>query len=161
MGKFKHSSNPFAMTTAAAILRQKSTAFNYVHPQYNVLEAIRLLSSLNRSFLVVMEEGEYKGIFTEHALVQKMATPGWQAAEKTVADVVDTKLPAASIDSSRHEMMQLMISHHTRYLPVFDGYRFAGVISMNNLLKAMLYPSFSLEEFFASPRGDFDAALQG
>ncbi|WP_281350702.1 hypothetical protein [Phnomibacter ginsenosidimutans] len=38
------------MTTAAAILRQKSTAFNYVHPQYNVLEAIHLLSSLNRSF---------------------------------------------------------------------------------------------------------------
>lgn len=149
------------MTNAADILRQKSAAFNYVHPQYNALDAIRLLSSLNRSFLVVMDEGEYKGIFTEHALVQKMAAPGWQAADKTVADVMDTKLPAASVDSSRHEMMQLMISHHTRYLPVFDGYRFAGIISMNNLLKAMLSPSFSLEEFFASPRGDFDAAMQG
>jgi CBS domain-containing protein len=149
------------MTTAAEILRQKSTAFNYVHPQFNALEAIRLLSSLNRSFLVVMEEGEYKGIFTEHALVKKMATPGWQLAEKTVAEMMDTNLPAATMDSTRHEMMQLMIAHHTRYLPVFDGYRFAGVISMNNLLKVMLSPSLSFDEFFASPRGDFDAALQG
>ena len=149
------------MNTAAEILRQKSTAFNYVHPHYNALEAIRLLSSLNRSFLVVMEEGAYKGIFTEHAFVQKMATPGWQAADKTVAEIMDTKLPAASMDSTRQEMMQLMILHHTRYLPVFDGYRFARVISMNNLLKAMLSPALSLDDFFASPRHDFDTALQG
>lgn len=149
------------MKTAADILRLKPESFNFVHSAYNALEAIRLLSSLNCSFLVVMDDDGYKGVFTEHALVHYMAAPNWNPAEKNVADVMETNLPIATVENTTHELMNMMIAHHVRYVPVFDGHHFAGIITLNNLLKAMLASIFSSDDFSGAAHPNFDTVLPG
>lgn len=148
------------MKTAADILRQKAKSFNYIMPDTSVQEATRLLISLNRSFLIVMEGNAYRGIFTEHAYVRFASQHPLQHG-LLVGEVMETKLPAADVRNSIQDLLALMMAHHTRYIPVFDGYRFEGVVTMNNLLKAMLLPSFGMDDYSSTNQQGFDTAMQG
>jgi len=141
----------FAMKTASDILRQKPHTFNFVDPEARVSDALNLLNALNRSFLVVMHDNQFKGIFCEHNFVKNVAVKGWDPAICIVSDVITKDLPAVEIDTHVEEIIELMNLHHARYIPVFDGIRFEGVITLHNIMKIVLQ---SREEIFDLPIPD-------
>jgi CBS domain-containing protein len=139
------------MKTAADILRQKPHTFNFVDPGARVADALNLLNALNRSFLVVMHDKDFKGIFCEHDFVKNVAVRGWDPAICIVSDVMSKDLPAVELDTHVEEIIELMNLHHARYIPVFNGLAFEGVITLHNIMKMVLQ---SREEIFDLPIPD-------
>jgi predicted transcriptional regulator len=133
------------MKTAAEILRAKPRTFNFVAPATRVTDALQLLNSTNCSFLTVMEEGEFKGIFSEHNFVVNVAILGWDASSCDVKSVMNSSLPVADMDTPIEELVSLLDCHHIWYIPVFDGHRFEGVITVNDILQVMLRDREALE----------------
>ena len=126
------------MKTAADILKQKPHTFNFIEPGACVADAMNLLNIMNRSFLVVMHEDQYKGIFCEHDYIHNVALRGWDPESCLVREVMSTNLPAVTMETPVEEVIELMSAHHARYVPVFDGLRFEGVITLHNIIKMLL-----------------------
>ena len=133
------------MKTAADILHAKPRTFNFIAPATKVMDALQLLSSTNCSFLTVMEEGEFKGIFSEHNFVINVAIPGWDGTICEVRSVMNSSLPVAEMDMPIEEVVSLLDSHHIWYIPVFKGHHFEGVITINDILQVMLRDREALE----------------
>jgi CBS domain-containing protein len=126
------------MKKAADIVKNKPLPFNVVNPTVTVSEALQVLNAMNRTYLVVMDGADYRGIFSEHDYVKKVAMPGWDPATCTVEEVMNKNAPSVTPDTSLEEILALMNTHHARYIPVFEGYKFAGVITFHHIIKLML-----------------------
>jgi CBS domain-containing protein len=128
----------FVMTTVASVLANKPRPFNYIEPDARVEDALHLLGAVNLSYLVVMHEDQFKGIFCEHDFCANVALRGWDPAICTVEDTMTHNLPIISPDDSIENCIRLFNAHKTRYLPVFDQYRFVGVVTHGDLIRALL-----------------------
>jgi CBS domain-containing protein len=126
------------MKTANDIICMKPHGFNIIDASAKVDDAINQLNTINRSFLVVMENGEYKGIFCERDYLHNVAWRGWDPQVVTVQDVMSTNLPMVSPGESVEHVMRIMNTHHARYVPVFDGHHFEGVITLHGILRILL-----------------------
>jgi signal-transduction protein with cAMP-binding, CBS, and nucleotidyltransferase domain len=130
---FKHI-NPFAMKIVSDILQQKPHSFNYIEPDALVEDALSLMNNLNRSFLIVMHERDFKGIFCEHDYIHNVALRGWDSATCKVEEVMTKDLPTVTPQDSVERVMQLMDAHHVRYVPVFSSFYFEGVITLHDIM---------------------------
>lgn len=127
------------MKTARQLLQQHPCGFNFIGPLAPVQQALYQLSATGCGYLVVMDGDAYQGIFTEANVVQhqakEMATPAWVAVGQVLHQQA---LPGVDLDTSVEEIMQHMHAHHASHLPVFDGFRFAGVVSIYDVLEALI-----------------------
>lgn len=90
------------------------------------------------SYLVVMHEQEYKGIFCEQDFVRKVALCGWDPNICLVKDTMSTNLPIVQSDETVERCIHLFNAHKVRYIPVFQDIKFMGVITHGDLIRAML-----------------------
>jgi signal-transduction protein with cAMP-binding, CBS, and nucleotidyltransferase domain len=127
------------MRTVQDILKSKPTTFNRIHPETTVFEALNYLNSLNASYLVVMDNNQYCGLFTERDYSRKVILKGLESKFTTVAEVMTTDLPIVELTDTVDHCMHLMHLHRVRYLLAFypDGQRL-GVITMRDLLKEVI-----------------------
>jgi CBS domain-containing protein len=126
------------MTTVASVLAVKPRPFNFIEPDAKVADALHLLGAVNMSYLVVMHEQNFKGIFCEHDYCINVAMRGWDPAICTVEDTMTTNLPIVSPDDTIETCIGLFNAHKAKYLPVFDQYRFVGVITHGDLVRSLL-----------------------
>jgi len=126
------------MTTVAEVLSKKPRPFNYIEPNALVSDALSLLRSVNLSYLVVMHENEFKGIFSEHNYIDKIAMDGWDAHTCRVADSMRNDMPFVSLEDCIETCVQLCIAHNIHHLPVFDDFRFAGVITRGDIMRTIV-----------------------
>ncbi len=126
------------MTTVASVLSGKPRPFNFIEPDARVADALHLLGAVNLSYLVVMHEDQFKGIFCEHDFCKNVAMRGWDPAVCSVEDTMTTGLPTITPEDSIESCMRLFHAHHVFYLPVFDQYRFCGVITRGDVIRAFL-----------------------
>jgi CBS domain-containing protein len=127
------------MQSAIDILEGKHHASNVIKPEAMVIEALQLLNKENLSYLVVKESGEFKGIFSERDYTRKLVLQGRSSRETMVRDVMTTELPVVDPGASVEECMNLLASHRgSRYILVFEGKEFKGVITIHDLLRHVL-----------------------
>ncbi len=127
------------MYTVKQILNNKTKPFNSIPPETLVLDALNLLNSVNLSYLVVMDDEEYRGIFCERDYSRNVILKGRASNSTKVEEVMTTDLPVVSFDNTVEQCMQLMNSHKTRYLLAYDeNEKFAGVITIHDLLRAVI-----------------------
>lgn len=121
--------------TIAAILQNKGGDVIQVSPTDGLLTAIGLLADMRIGCLPVVDDGRVVGIFSERDLVYRVARDGPGALERTVADVMTT--PPITIDSQTPVLhsLSLMTKRRIRHLPVVDGGRLIGMISIGDLVK--------------------------
>lgn len=139
-----HFLNCFAMLTVATVLSGKPRPFNFIEPDALVKDALHLLGAVNMSYLVVMHEGEYKGIFCEQDFVRKVALCGWDPNICTVQDTMSRNLPTVQTDETVERCIHLFNAHKARYIPVFENRTFMGVITHGDLIRAMLRVGISV-----------------
>lgn len=137
------------MPTVDIILKSKEQANNIIEPTAMVIEALQKLISVNLSYLVVFENGEFKGIFSERDYTRKLVLEGRSSRDTMVKDVMTTELPEVNLTNTVEDCMYQMNSRGTRYLAAFDGDEFAGIITIHDLLRCVL----------ANKHGVFDDAL--
>ena len=124
------------MRTAKDILQQKGTQFNFIKFDKSVLEAIGLMKTANISYLIVLDKDDkYMGVFSERDYTHKVILEGKQSVNTKVSDILAGNLVNASLDDTTSKLMLLINNSQARYIPVFDGTTFKGIITIHDLMR--------------------------
>jgi CBS domain-containing protein len=126
------------MKTVKEIFESKQKTFNFTTPDAKVYDALVQLNSVNLSYLVVMEQGDYKGIFSERDYTRNVILKGRSSSTTTVSEVMTTDIPVVSLEDTAEQCMHLINAHKTRYLLAYDNKEFVGVITINDLLRLII-----------------------
>lgn len=126
------------MTTVRTLLQGKGRAIYSVEPQAAVLDAVRLMAEHRVGALMVMRGGALEGIVSERDYARKVILRGRSSADTPVRDIMSAPVLTVSLDTSVQECMQLMTDRHVRHLPVVEGARVLGMISIGDLVKAVI-----------------------
>ena len=127
------------MRTVKNILDSKTKTLNIVTPGTLVIDALKMLNTVNLSYLIVMEGNEFKGIFSERDYSRKVILKGRASSSTKVEDVMTTDLPVVSLTDTVEHCMNVMNTYKTRYLLAYNpDDKFVGVITIHDLLRQVL-----------------------
>jgi CBS domain-containing protein len=127
------------MRTVKNILDSKAKHNNKVSPDTLVIDALNKLENVNLSYLVVMEDDQFKGVFSERDYSRNVILKGRTSSSATVAEVMTTDLPTVHFSDTVEQCMNTMNENKTRYLLAFDASsKFAGVITIHDLLRQVI-----------------------
>ena len=118
----------------SSILHGKTTALWTIAPEATVFEAIKLMAEKNIGALLVMTGGRLHGIFTERDYTRKVALQGKTSKETRVREILSPELLTVAVDNSVEDCMRLMTEHRMRHLPVLDGDKVVGIVSIGDLV---------------------------
>ena len=123
------------MRSVSAVLGRKGGKVASVSPSTPVAEALQIMADKNIGSVVVMENDQYLGIMTERDYSRKVILKGKNSNDTTVSEIMSNDLPSVRPSDTIDHCMQLMTSQNIRYMPVFDGGKLAGIISMSDVVK--------------------------
>jgi CBS domain-containing protein len=126
------------MTTVRTLLERKGRAIFSVEPQAAVLDAIRLMAEHHVGALLVMRGPGLEGIVSERDYARKVILRGRSSADTPVRDIMSSPVITVSLETSVQQCMQLMTDRHVRHLPVVEGGRVIGMVSIGDLVKAVI-----------------------
>jgi len=124
--------------TAENLLRRKGHEVFSIAPEASVYEALRVLAEKNIGALLVIESGKLVGIFSERDYARKVVLKGKFSRETAVKEVMTEKVLAVEAGENIENCMELMTSRHIRHLPVLKDNSVAGVISIGDIVKAII-----------------------
>lgn len=123
------------MKKVADIFKRKGAQNISIEITAPVLDALKLMADKNIGSVVVMKDQHYMGLFTERDYARKVILHGKSSSELTVGEIMSEYLPKISLNTSMEECMEVMTNHNIRYLPVFEGDNYIGVISIIDVVK--------------------------
>jgi CBS domain-containing protein len=127
------------MDTVKSILAAKGSDIVSVGPDATVIEALEKMAESNIGAILVMDaKGEAVGIFSERDFARKIIVKGRSCDETKVKEIMTTKITYAEPASSIEDCMNLMTVHKFRHLPIKEGGKIVGVISIGDVVKALL-----------------------
>jgi CBS domain-containing protein len=126
------------MATARHLLDRKGRAIFSIGPDDPVLEAIRMMADHHVGALLVMNTNRLVGIVSERDYARKVILKGRSSADTPVAQIMSSPVVTVSLTNSVQECMQLMTSKRLRHLPVVEGGEVVGMISIGDLVKAVM-----------------------
>lgn len=146
------------MRTAAQILAGKrSHAVHGIAPTASVYDAVRLMAQENIGALMVLDEGKVVGIVTERDYARKIVLMERSSKTTLVSDIMTTAVLYVRPDQTSEQCMALMTENRLRHLPVMDGDRLAGMISIGDLVKDIVseqqFIIEQLEHYISGQRG--------
>jgi CBS domain-containing protein len=103
-----------------------------------VLEAIRAMATHQVGALLVMADGSLRGIVSERDYARKVILLGRASADTPVRDIMSSPVVTVQPDTTVQACMQLMTDRHVRHLPVTDGGKVVGMVSIGDLVKAVI-----------------------
>ena len=104
----------------------------------SVLDAIKLMADKAIGALVVVDGGELKGIVTERDYARKVIIKGRASDSTPVADIMTVDVITASSQQTVSECMEIMTAKKCRHLPVVDDGELVGMISIGDLVQAII-----------------------
>lgn len=127
------------MSTVQNILDQKIPRFNVIiSPEKSTLEAIELMAKHDVGAVIVMEGEKLVGLFTEREYARKVILMGRSSRDTPVSDTMIDKLLVVPTSLTTEECMHLMTEKRIRYLPVIDKKTFVGIVSIGDVVKAVI-----------------------
>ena len=126
------------MNNVASVLQKKSLSVCSAEPETPVIDALRLMAEKNIGSLLILEKGEYRGIITERDYARKVILMGKTSSDTKVDEIMGSDLPHLKPGDSIEHCMALMSEKHIRYMPVFDEGKLVGVISMSDVVGAII-----------------------
>ncbi len=128
------------MEKITSILAKKQPHFHTVSPGSTVSDAVSQMCCENVDHLIVIDDNErFLGIISEHDITLKAMSSTQPLSKTEVKDVMNTRLPVATVNDSVERCMQLMKQFSVRLLPVFEGFHFCGVVSAEDIIKEAVY----------------------
>ena len=122
------------MSRLAEILAEKGGDVLEIAADATVLEAVQLMVEMNVGSLLVTEGGEVTGIVTERDYLRRVTLEG-RTEQARVGEIASSPLIVATPDTTIDECMALMTDRRIRHVPVVDGGRVVGVVSIGDLVK--------------------------
>jgi CBS domain-containing protein len=127
------------MTTVAQILNRKPTQFvATVAPEVTVAEAARQMAERGVGALLVTSQDQIVGIVSERDFARKVLPSERSPKDVTIRDVMTTAVMYVESAQTIEECMSLMTEHRLRHLPVLDGGRLAGMVSIGDVVMNLI-----------------------
>lgn len=122
----------------SAILGQKAREIFSVSPNDTVYDAVALMAAKNVGALLVLDGEKLAGLISERDYSRKIMLKGKHSRETKVAEIMSTNLTVISPNEPVDACLRLMTDKRIRHLPVVDGDKVAGVISIGDLVKYVI-----------------------
>ena len=126
------------MQQVGDLLNDKGTDVIGIAPDATVAEAVDLMAEHGIGSLLVMDDGFLRGIVTERDYARKVIAGGLSIEKSRVADIMTADVYTTGMEQNIDECMMLMTEKRIRHLPVVDGDRVLGIISIGDLMKAII-----------------------
>jgi CBS domain-containing protein len=123
------------MERITSILNRKQVHLHTVTANTFVTNALQQMRSENVDHLVVVNDEErFLGLLTDHDIATKIIF-GKKSLNKTlVCEIMNTRLPVVTTEDTVEKCMRTMKQHNVRFLPVFDGFDFKGIVSSDDII---------------------------
>jgi CBS domain-containing protein len=126
------------MATVRDMIRKKGEEIFAISPESTVFDALAAMAKHNTGALLVMVGDEMVGILSERDCVRKVDLTGKNARDTKVRDIMTSDVITVSCDQPLEECMALMIEKGIRHLPVYDGTKLMGFLSVRDVLREMI-----------------------
>jgi len=126
------------MKTLRQLLEAKGREVYSIAPDARVFDALRLMADKSVGALIVMEGGRIAGILSERDYARKVILHGKSSHDIQVRDIMTSKIITVHPGQTVEECMALMTEKRIRHLPVTEGERLIGVLSIGDLVKEVI-----------------------
>lgn len=126
------------MKTVKQILDSKGRDVWAIQPEASVFEAIKLMADKEVGALAVTEGDRLVGIISERDYARKVILMGKSSQETATRDIMTRQVIYVSLDQTVEECMALMTEKRIRHLPILEGNRLVGMISIGDLVKTII-----------------------
>jgi CBS domain-containing protein len=129
------------MKTAKDIVESKGKQVWSISPKAKVFDALKLMSEKSIGALMVMDEkGAVHGIISERDYARKIILLGKSSKETLVEEIMtpEDKMVFIKPEGTVEDCMVVMTGKHIRHLPVCEGGKFAGLVSIGDVIKSLL-----------------------
>ena len=126
------------MKTVRQLLQAKGSQIYTIAPDARVFDALKLMAEKNVGALVVTEDGRLAGIMSERDYARKVILLSKSSHDIAVRDIMTAKVITVHPGQTVEECMALMTDKRIRHLPVTDGERVIGMLSIGDLVKEVI-----------------------
>lgn len=126
------------MKTIKDVLRDKGQAVWTIDVNALVLDALELMAEKKIGALMVMEDGRLAGVISERDYARKVVLLGRSSKDTPVREIMTRKVLYVKPEQTVEECMALMTEKHVRHMPVLDGDRMIGVVSIGDIVKSVI-----------------------
>jgi CBS domain-containing protein len=139
--------------TVRQLLRGKPAIYS-VRPDDTVLDALRLMADKNIGAVLVLSGQQVDGILSERDYARKIILLGKKSEDTLVSEIMTTPVICVEPEWTAEQCMALMTDKRIRHLPVVDGEQLTGVISIGDIVRAIVdeqqFTIRSLERYISS-----------
>jgi len=125
-------------TTVQQVIDQKGSSIFSVSPDATVLDALELMAKNDIGGLLVMQGEALVGIFTERDYARKVAIKGLSSKDTKVGDLMTANVTTITAKNTMDDVMGMMTKHRFRHLPVVTDGKLQGVITIGDVVKAVI-----------------------
>ncbi|MBK7004660.1 MAG: CBS domain-containing protein [Burkholderiales bacterium] len=126
------------MRPVLELLKKRDPTNWSLNPQQSVFDALQILSDHNVGALMVLDNGRLAGVFSERDYTRKIALAGKSSKETLVKDIMSTSVITVSPQVRTRDCMALMGKKGIRHLPVVDGEKVLGMVSIRELMNDII-----------------------
>jgi CBS domain-containing protein len=126
------------MTSVRQLLDRKGREVFSIAPGAAVLDAVRMMAERHVGALLVMEGGTLSGIVSERDYARKVILMGRSSADTPVRDIMTAAVITVQPETPVEKCMQIMTERRVRHLPVIEGGRVVGMVSIGDLVKTVI-----------------------
>ena len=126
------------MRTASQLLEEKGHEVHAIAADAPVLEAIKRMAELGIGALLVLRDGRLVGVVSERDYARKVILKGRSSADTAVSEIMSGEVVTVSPLDSTDQCMRLMTHGRFRHLPVVEQGQIVGVLSIGDLVKAVI-----------------------
>lgn len=145
-------------TPVGSILDRKGHQLWFIEPSSTVFEAISLMAEKNVGALPVLKDSQLLGMISERDYTRKVILQGRVSRETQVADIMTKNVITVSASEPVVDCLELMTKNHVRHLPVMDGDRLIGIVSIGDLVNwIILVQSHAIEDLQRFVTGEYPA----
>jgi len=126
------------MFSVKQILEKKGHDIWVISPQAKVFDALKLMSDKNIGALIVVDKSRVAGVISERDYARKVILKGKSSKDARVDQIMTPHVYGVHPETTAEECMALMTEKHIRHLPVIDKDRLLGIVSIGDIVKAIM-----------------------
>lgn len=126
------------MRTVKQLLQAKTHGILSIAPDARVYDALQLMADRNVGALLVMDAGRLVGIITERDYARKVILKGKSSLDTPVREIMTGEVVCVQASQTAEACMALITDKRIRHLPVMDGDKLIGVVSIGDLVKDVI-----------------------
>jgi CBS domain-containing protein len=126
------------MTTVKKIIDQKSKTIFSVRSTDPVVDVLKIMRDFRVRAVLVIDDGELKGIVSQGDCAIKVLLPHNNASEVVVSTIMTPNPLTVKLSNTLDECMAIMVHKHIRHLPVLEANKVVGVVSVGDMVKSII-----------------------